>query len=149
MYKNGHKKAQIRLPDFFPHASILENWSFCFKRTKMGTKRPKSAARFISTHNYLYWKIRVFVKCKKMGTNRPKSAASIYFHAQVYWIIGDFIKRMKIGTKKAQICCPDLFPRRRYEREFLWQFLPISLLRSRGSLQVPRSLAWINTVWQI
>ena len=51
----------------------------------------------------------------KSHRNVPNLPPMIYFHAHVYW------------------------------RKFWWQFLLISLLRSRGSLRLPRSLrAWIR-----
>ena len=74
-----------------------------------------------------------------MGKKRPKSAAPIYFHAQVYpeWVLFSVPKSEKIvQNTPARFISTRMY----LGKEFLWQFLLISLLRSRGSLRLPRSL---------
>ena len=73
----------------------------------------------------------------KTCQNCPKFAGPIYFHAHVY-------VRKSFRTKTCQNCPkfagPIYFHAHVYRKEFLWQFLLLSLLRSRGSLQLSHSL---------
>ena len=80
------------------------------------------------------WEIRLRTKTCQ---NCPKFAGPIYFHAHVY-------VRKSFRTKTCQNCPkfagPIYFHVHVYRKEFLQQFLLISLLRSQGSLRLPRSL---------
>ena len=104
---------------------------------KSNKKRPKYAGP-IYFHADVYLRDD-FRNRPKIQQKRPKYAGPIYFHADVY-LRDDSRNRPKIQQKKAQIRRPDLFTCGCIQRHFLCQFLLISLLRSGGSLRLPRSL---------
>ena len=152
-HEMARKKAQIRRPDLFPRGCMSENnfWD----RTKWHEKRPKYAGP-------IYFHADVWA-------NTPARFIFTRMHVRE-----QFLRSHEMARKNAQICRPDLFSRGcmsenkfwdrtkwhekrpKYagpiyfhadvcRKEFLWPFLLTSLLRSRGSLRLPRSLrAWIN-----
>ena len=72
-----------------------------------------------------------------MHQNVPNLPLVIYFHAQV--LQNEILESHEIAPKCPKFAAGDLFSRACI-CEFQWQFLLISLLRSRGSLRLPRSL---------
>ena len=96
-------------------------------------------ARFISTQNIFGGHFRERTKIQQ---KRPKFADLIYFHAEVFLEV--ILESVQKSNKKGQNLPARFIFKQMYvleiETEFLWQFLLISLLRSRSSLRLPCSL---------
>ena len=75
MYVNGQKKAQIRRPDLFPHASILENWSFCLVyengHKKAQIRRPNLFPRASMLENWSFYLVYENGQKKAQIRRRP------------------------------------------------------------------------------
>ena len=109
----------------------------------MDKKGPNPPPRFISTRKYigkLTFLFRVRTWAKKAQIHSP----DLFLRASILenW---SFCLAYHNGQKRPKTAALSYFHTDGYEREFPLPFLLISLLRSRGSLRLPRSLrAWIR-----